>query len=295
MKLAWLGTGLMGEPMALRLLQQGHTLVAYNRTTEKLKALKTAGAEIVTSPEAAIASSDGIFLMLTHAAAITEILLTPASLHQLAGKTVLQMGTIAPEESLTICQTVVAAGGHYLEAPVLGSIPEAKTGRLLLMVGADIALYDRWLPILQIFDPHPTRLGEVGTASTAKLALNQLIGSLTSAFGLSLALVQTAGIEVESFMQILRQSALYAPTFDKKLQRMCDRTYENPNFPTKHLLKDMNLTIASAEARGLDTQVVQGVRSVLEKTIALGLAEQDYSALFSAIYKGAETRNLENA
>ncbi|MEB3293787.1 MAG: NAD(P)-dependent oxidoreductase [Synechococcales bacterium] len=295
MQLAWLGTGLMGEPMALRLMQQGHSLIAYNRTPEKLASLQAAGADIAPTPEAAIASADGIFLMLTHAAAISATLLTPTSLGSLSGKTVVQMGTIAPEESIAICQIVTTAGGHYLEAPVLGSIPEAKLGQLLLMVGAEKSLFEQWLPILQSFDPNPTWFGAVGTASMAKLALNQLIGALTSAFGLSLALVQSSGVEVETFMQILRQSALYAPTFDKKLQRMCDRHYEKPNFPTQHLLKDINLAITSAEIRGLNTQAVQGVRSVLEATMALGLGDQDYSALFSAITPLIETGQSENA
>lgn len=113
--------------------------------------------------------------------------------------------------------------------------------------------------------------------------MNQLIGSLTTAFALSLGLVLRSGVPVADFMKIVRDSALYAPTFDKKLQRMLERNYENPNFPTKHLLKDTALLIREADVLGLDSQIQKGVLSVLEKTLELGLAEGDYSALFSAV------------
>jgi 3-hydroxyisobutyrate dehydrogenase len=110
-----------------------------------------------------------------------------------------------------------------------------------------------------------------------------LIASLSTAFALSLGFVQRQGIDVEVFMQILRNSALYAPTFDKKLQRMCDRNYSNPNFPTKHLLKDTDLFITEAQSTGLNISSIEGVRKILEVAVNKGLAEDDYSSLFSAI------------
>jgi 3-hydroxyisobutyrate dehydrogenase len=115
-----------------------------------------------------------------------------------------------------------------------------------------------------------------------------LIGSLTAAFAASLALVQREGIAVETFLQILRPSALYAPTFDKKLQRMLDRDFDRPNFPTKHLLKDLDLFAQAAGAQGIDTAPVQAVRAVVERAIALGLGNTDYSALFAAIAPATE-------
>ncbi|MEL6131011.1 MAG: NAD-binding protein, partial [Cyanobacteria bacterium J06628_4] len=83
------------------------------------------------------------------------------------------------------------------------------------------------------------------------------------------------------FMAIVRQSALYAPTFDKKLGRMCDRNFTNPNFPTKHLLKDMNLFVQSADTFNAD--VAKSVAQIVQQAIAKGLADQDYSAVFAAV------------
>ena len=84
-------------------------------------------------------------------------------------------------------------------------------------------------------------------------------------------------------MQILRQSALYAPTFDKKLQQMLDGNYANPNFPTKHLLKDTTLFLTEAQSVGLNVSSLEGVRKVLEMAQQLGLSDADYSSLFAAI------------
>ena len=111
--------------------------------------------------------------------------------------------------------------------------------------------------------------------------MNQLIGTLTTAFSMSLGLVQQEAIDVDKFMGIVRQSALYAPTFDKKLGRMCDRNFANPNFPTKHLLKDMTLFVQSAETFNAD--VAASVAQIAQKAIEQGLADQDYSAVFAAV------------
>ena len=86
-------------------------------------------------------------------------------------------------------------------------------------------------------------------------------------------------------MSILRESALYAPTFDKKSNRMKQRDFDNPNFPSKHLLKDVNVFLKPAEENGLNTEVVEGIRSIIEQTMELGLYDSDYSALFSAIHR----------
>jgi len=282
-KVGFLGTGLMGQPMAERLLEANVSVVAYNRTPSKLEPLRIAGAEIADSPQNAIAQSDCVILMLTNAAAIQELVLSGASRQQLSGRTIIQMGTIAPGESREIHDAIIAAGGDYLEAPVLGSIPQVKSGELLVMVGGSPEQFQKWSELLKHFGREPLLMGDVGSAAATKLALNQLIASLTSAFALSLGFVQRQGVEVEQFMQILRQSALYAPTFDKKLQQMLDGNYANANFPTKHLLKDTNLFLSEAQAVGLNTSSLEGIRKVLETTQQLGLSDADYSSLFAAI------------
>jgi 3-hydroxyisobutyrate dehydrogenase len=280
MRIGLIGVGLMGLPLAERLVSQGISVSVYNRTNVKVEPLRALGVEIATQPDNVIRACDATILMVTDAQAISEVLFTNAD--ALFGRTILQMGTIAPQENIQIQARVESYGGSYLEAPVLGSIPEAKAGTLLVMVGATAAQFQQWLPILSLLGSNPIHLGAVGQASAVKLALNHLIAGLTATFGLSLRLVQQSGASVDAFMAILRESALYAPTFDKKLTRMLTHDYANPNFPTKHLLKDVHLFATAAEQSGLDNQLTRGMQAVIERAIAQGLGELDYSAIVEA-------------
>lgn len=280
MKIGFFGTGLMGQAMVKKLLQGELPVIAYNRTESKLESLKALGADITTDPTQAIREADCLILMLADAIAIEEVILADPSL--LANRTVIQMATIAPSQSKNILQAVQKAQGDYLEAPVLGSIPQVKEGTLQVMVGATEVQFQQWSSLLQHFGK-PDYIGEVGTASALKLALNQLIASLTSAFSLSLGFVQREGVSVDKFMEILRESALYSPTFDKKLERMQNRDFSNPNFPTKHLLKDTDLFLNQAQADSLNVSSLEGVQKIVQKAIELGLSNVDYSSVFSAI------------
>ena len=165
----------------------------------------------------------------------------------------------------------------------MGSIPQVKSGTLILMVGATPEQFEQWQPILKCFGPEPELMGAVGTAAATKLAMNQLIGRLPAAFSMSLGLAQKEGLDLEKFMTIVRNSALYAPTFDKKLTRMCDRNFANPNFPTKHLLKDMRLFVQAAQHQNIDATVAEGVSKVTARAIDQGLADEDYSALYDVV------------
>jgi 3-hydroxyisobutyrate dehydrogenase len=276
-----IGTGLMGAPIAQRLIPIADRLTIYNRTLAKTTALQAQGAVVAENAAQVFEPSQVVILMLTDAAAIGQLLFEPAvPLHD---RTVIQMGTIAPQESQNLHDRIVAAGGTYLEAPVLGSIPEAQSGNLIIMVGATAAQFAQWRSLLQTLGPTPILVGSVGQAAAVKLALNQLIGSLTTAFGLSLALTQAAGVPTDRFMEILRSSALYAPTFDKKLTRMLEQNYANPNFPVKHLLKDMQLFQQAATATGLPAGLLDPIAALLQQTIAANLGDADYAALFSQI------------
>jgi 3-hydroxyisobutyrate dehydrogenase len=279
LKISFFGAGLMGIPLAQRFIHQGHDLMAYNRTASKLDALQ--GGQRTRNPVEAIDHGTYLFLMLTDAAAIQETILCHRS--PLSGKTLVQMGTIAPAESREIERLIRAAGGDYLEAPVLGSIPEARSGQLLIMGGARPETWEQALPLLQILGPNPTYIGDVGSAAALKLALNQMIGALTVGFAQSLSYLQSQQVDIAKFMEILRASALYAPTFDKKLSRMVERNYAAPNFPTKHLNKDLQLFADSAQPLGLNLAALQGLQAILAQAIEAGWADGDYSALLEGI------------
>lgn len=285
MNIGLIGTGLMGQALVEHLLNEKQQVTVYNRTIEKVHALAEKGAQVSTTAQNVIECTDYILLMLSDASAINSVIDSIDS-SSFQHKTIIQMGTIAPDESRQIAERISNMQGHYLECPVLGSLPEARSGTLILMAGGSKPDFQHALPLLKLIGTEPRHIGDVGQGATVKLAMNQLIAGLTSTFALSLALVEKENIDIEQFMAIVRDSALYAPTFDKKLSRMLDRNFDNPNFPTKHLAKDTRLFLSVAQQLDLDTSGLEGVIQLIDKTLEQGLDNTDYSALFSGVTKG---------
>ena len=284
MNISLIGIGLMGQALGEHLLAESQQLTIFNRSPDKTAQLQQLGATIAASAQEAINASEYCLLMLSDATAINDVLESiPTELFK--NKTIIQMGTIAPNESRSIANYITDNNGHYLECPVLGSLPEARSGSLILMAGGSDGDYQTALPLLKLIGKEPRHIGAVGQGSTVKLAMNQLIAGLTSSFAMSLALVEKEGINVEQFMDVVRDSALYAPTFDKKLDRMLERDFANPNFPTKHLAKDTRLFLSVAKQLGLETCALEGIDKLLDKTLEQGLENTDYSALYSGVSK----------
>ena len=282
MNLALLGVGLMGYPVAERLLQSGHQLTVYNRTIAKVYPLKEKGARIARTPQEAWSEAEGILLTLSDAQAIADVLFS-GTYSDFLGKTIIQMGTIGPSESRAIQKELAARGADYFECPVLGSRQEAAEGTFILLVGSSDAQFQKWKGFFKALGPDPWHIGGVGQAAALKLALNQLIASHAVGFSLSLGLIERNHIPVEIFMDILRQSALYAPMFDKKLANWLRRDYARPNFPAKHLFKDVALIFQEAKDKGLSTESLEALRQLLLKTMDKGLGDLDYSSVFNAV------------
>jgi 3-hydroxyisobutyrate dehydrogenase len=281
--IAVLGTGLLGRAIAERLQTVGYEVIAFNRTAAKAVSLQTHGIAVVGSAALALSRADCALLLMTDAAAIRSVLFAPECSAALKDKTIIQMGTIGPNESLQIQRDVDQRGGTYLEAPVLGSLAEAKAGTLFVMAGGTEEQFAACSALFRSLSREPRHIGPVGKAAALKLALNHLIAAETLAFAFSFGLIQRSGIPVETFMAILRESALHAPTFDKKLPRLIKRDYHHPNFSTRHLLKDVLLFSQEASACGLTVDALEGLPRILDHAIAKGLGDLDYSALFEVV------------
>jgi 3-hydroxyisobutyrate dehydrogenase len=283
MRLAVLGTGRLGQPVAERLKTSGYEVIVYNRTRAKAESLRKYGIHVAQRVDEAIRFAEGIFLLLADAAAIQSVMLTESVRKELFARTIIQMGTIGPSESQALEGEIRAAGGEYVEAPVLGSVAEARAGMLQILVGGSPDQFARWVDVLRSLGPEPRHIGPVGKAAALKLALNQMIAAEIAALALSLGLVHRHGIDVETWMAVLRQSALYAPAYDKKLPRLLHRDYADPNFAARHLLKDVDLCLAEAKAQHLTTDALEGIHRLLGKTIAQGFGSADYSALYEVV------------
>ena len=273
---ALLGTGLLGEAIGRRLLEQGVDLKVWNRDLDRSRALVQKGAETIHSLSTAGHNTNVIITVLRDGPVTQQVV---AELGDLQGGCLMPMGTMGITEIRSLAQQVQHQNGTCLEAPVLGSKPQAADGTLLVMAGGTQELFEQQRPLLEHLSQQPMLVGPIGSGAATKLALNQLIASLTHAFSLSLRLVQQAGVPVETFMAILRPSALYAPTFDKKLQRMLDGHYADPNFSTALLRKDLRLFLEEATAAGLQVSGLGGLDSLLGQSSGGELDALDYCAL----------------
>lgn len=283
MNIAFLGSGLMGYPMIERLLRNGDQVWVWNRTASRAKGLAQAGATVVTSVQDALAATEVVILMLTDGPAVDEVLFSRGQQWPLEGKTIIQMGTIGPDESVSLQKKVFTQGGEYLECPVLGSRNEARDGKLILMAGTTPEKFEQWGPLLSVFGEDIVYAGQVGQAAVLKLALNQLIAAHAVSFSFSLALVQSYGVKVDLFREILKKSTLGAPMFERKLPNWLKRDFHQPNFPTKHLLKDVRLIQKTATDQHLAGEHVNALESLFARAVSRGWADQDYSSVYNEI------------
>jgi len=285
MKISVIGAGLMGGAIARKLFEHKNDVIAYNRTKEKLEPLKSIGIKIAETPAEAVENSEVVILMLADANAINSVMINENVLQKVKGKLVIQMGTILPEESKSFQKIFTENMAEYFEAPVLGSIPQILNENLIVLVGSSKDQFEKHKHIFSAFSKEIYHIGEIGQAAAIKLAFNNLIASLIPAFSLSFGIVKKSGVNPEIFMEILRKSALYAPTFDSKLPMILSEDFSKANFPAKHMLKDGRLIEKFASQLNLNTKVINALNTVIEEAVNSGYADQDYSAVYKAIVK----------
>ena len=282
MKVAFLGTGLMGGLMAQRLIYKGFELRVWNRTVSKTDILKSKGAKIAPNPTAAIDESDTIITMLSDFNAVSSVLGNRKNSFQ--GKTVIQMCTIAPGESKLLLDKVIKLSGEYIESPVLGGISNIPDGKLIPMVGSSNEQFNKWKDFLGNFGKPVHYMGEVGKGAAAKLACNQLIAGLVTSFAMSLGYVESQGIDTEEFMSIIRPSSYYAPAFDRKLESMLKRDYSTTNFSLKNLLKDASLALHEFSESGVNIITLEAIQKLLTRSVNSNLGDLDYAALYNVVF-----------
>jgi 3-hydroxyisobutyrate dehydrogenase len=282
-KISFLGTGLMGEPMAHRVLDAGYDIMIYNRTLSKTESLKAKGASVTQFPSVAVEYGNVLISMLSDYPSICEVFSHAAS-RSFKNKTLIMMSTIAPGESVMLENMMKNVGGEYLEAPVLGSIPAARSGTLVILLGGRKSLFDKWDSLLAHMGDKRYFIGEIGKASALKLAFNHLSIELMSAFSMSLGFVRESGADIDMFMDILRQTPMYAQNYDKKLDNLIHRDFTDSNFPVRLLLKDANLIRDAFRKAEINTLPLDAILEIIKKSIEQGDAEKDYSAIYNIIH-----------
>jgi 3-hydroxyisobutyrate dehydrogenase-like beta-hydroxyacid dehydrogenase len=193
--LAFVGLGLMGTPMASRLLEAGHDLTVWNRTAERTRPLADRGASVAATPAEAAAGVDAAITMVANPEALTQVVFGPDGLASGLGpgQLLIDMSTVGPDAVRSVAARLPHGVG-MVDAPVRGSVPEATAGRLAIYVGADQRYFERVAPILAPLG-HLYHVGGPGAGAATKVVVNSTLGAAIAAFGEALALGEVLGLD----------------------------------------------------------------------------------------------------
>lgn len=279
--IAFIGLGLMGTPMASRLLAAGFPLRVYNRTPGRDDALVRAGAVRASSVEGAAADVSAAVTMLTNDEALRSVSLQLRSALRSGGLHV-DCSTVSPALTEELEREYAAAGRLFLHSPVLGSVPQAAEGSLLLFAGGSDAAFTAAEPLLRVLGSRLWRFPSAPPATHMKLILNSFIAGMIATLSQGLRYAQRNGVEGATLLDVLSHSALNAPMYQTKGRSILEENYA-PRFFLQNLLKDTNLFRDAALASGAEVPVADMAKQLLERAVAQGLGMEDYSAVMKSL------------
>jgi 3-hydroxyisobutyrate dehydrogenase-like beta-hydroxyacid dehydrogenase len=274
-KVAFIGTGKMGLPMAGNVLRAGHELTVFNRTLSRCDPLRDDGATVAASAAEAVREAEVLVTMLADPAAVEaqivgdEQVLADAP----AGLVWLEMSTIGPIAAREFAGRVAGAGIAMLDAPVSGSIAVAEAAALVSMVGGEGEALERARPVLEAMTKAHFHLGGSGAGAAMKLAVNVLVASQTVAISEALVLAEAAGIERADAYEVIAAGALASPFVNYKKAAFLDPDGTPAAFALDLMSKDLRLALEQGEAAGLP---LFGATAAAEAvTVAAGLEGGD--------------------
>ncbi len=276
-KLGFCGLGQKGTPMALRLVDAGHEVAVWNRTPERAEPLVAQGARHVATPADAADGAEGLVTMLSDASAVDAVLFGPngAAAALAPGAMLIEMSTIGPRAVEDAAARLPDAVG-MLDAPVLGSVPQARDGILRVFVGGPEEAFERWAPVLQAMGT-PKWMGPLGSGAGAKLVVNSALMVLMTGLAEALALSDRLGLDASKVLDVLADSPIGVPARGKR--PFFESGHYPPNFKVELARKDAALIVDTADDVGLDLPLARAARGWMAAADAAGLGALDYSAV----------------
>jgi 2-hydroxy-3-oxopropionate reductase len=257
--IAVLGTGLMGAPMARRLLAAGHRVQVWNRSREKAAPLATEGAVVAASAPEAVAGAAVVITMLTDGAAVHAALFdTGAAAAMAPGTVVIDMSSISPASARAHAALLAERGIRAIDAPVSGGTVGAEQGTLAIMAGGDAAVVAEVSPVLGALG-RVTRVGEVGAGQVAKLANQVIVGITIGAVAEALLLAEAGGADPVAVREAIRGGFAESRILDLHGARMLARDF-TPRGRSALQLKDLNTILDTARAAGVELPLARQVR-----------------------------------
>lgn len=278
---AFIGTGVMGGPMAGHLMDAGYSLVVFNRTKARADALVERGASWAPSPGAAAAAADVVVTMVGYPADVEAIYLDEGGILDSAreGTVLVDMTTSSPTLAARIAESAAARGLTALDAPVSGGDVGAKNATLTIMVGGDEAAFAEVEPLLRAMGTNVVLQGGPGAGQHTKMANQVAIAGSMLATAESLAYAEAAGLDPARVLESIGAGSAASWSLVNLAPRILNANFA-PGFYVKHFVKDMRIAFASAEELGLDLPGLATAKRLYEHLEANGGANLGTQALW---------------
>ena len=276
---AFIGTGIMGKPMARNLLQAGYPVRAWNRSPAKAQELAAHGADILSTPALAAKGAQVLVCMLSDGPTCDEVLFGEGGAARVLapGALVIVMSSIAVDSAVEQARQCAALGLRYLDAPVSGGERGAREASLAIMVGGEVAAFEQGREVLAAMG-RPVHVGPAGTGELSKLVNQLIVASTIATVAEGLLLAERGGADPSKVHEALMGGFVDSPIWRQHGQRMLSNDF-TPGGPAKWQLKDTRTALAQAQKLGLDLPVGRLVDSLFAAMVEAGDGELDHAGL----------------
>ena len=284
MRVAFLGMGIMGRPMAANLVKAGHEVTVWNRTPGKT----VDGARLAATPAEAAQGTEVVWSCVADTAAVEQVLFGPTGVDQVLapGMTVADSSTIAPSATRKFAQRVRERGADYVDAPMTGSKAGAESGQLVFIVGGEEAAIARLQPLFDVMGKRVIHTGGNGQGQAAKLGQNLMAAVIYEAFAEALTLTSKLGVDPAVLLELIQASMVRSGVVDYKAPFVMRRDF-SPNFPLHLMHKDIHLMLEAAREVRVKLPALETVEEIYEVASEEGQGDLDYAATLSLLEKWA--------
>ena len=288
-RIAFIGLGIMGLPMAGHLLKAGFPLTVYNRTASRASDLVRAGARQAATPAEAAPEADFVISIVTDGPDVEQVLLGPdGAVHGAQpGAIFIDMSTISPETARNLSDRLSLHQIEFLDAPVSGGDVGARNATLTIMAGGKQDVFERARPVFEVLGKRLTHVGPAGAGQVVK-ACNQVVTAVNLlAVCEALTLAEKNGIDQQTMIHVLAGGASQSWSLENMGPRIAKGDF-TPGFMVKLLQKDLNIVLSLARRHGLALPGATLVQSFLADNVAHGEAAEGSQAMYKALKRAAE-------
>ncbi|HEY7074284.1 MAG TPA: NAD(P)-dependent oxidoreductase [Solirubrobacteraceae bacterium] len=278
----FIGLGIMGSLQAMNLAKAGYELTVFNRTREKADAwVKENAGTVADSPQAVAEACDVVITMVVDGAQVTDMI--EQALPGARDKTLfIDMSTIAPGTARALNEQLTQAGHAFVDAPVTGSSPKAKTGTLTIMCGGAPADLERARPLFEVMGEKIVVCGEAGQGQAVKVITQAVTAINCATLAQGLVVARAAGVDVDALLETMDGGSSDSTMRALKGKPMLAHDF-TPLFKLAHMLKDVQLCLAEARTAGTAFPFAGLAAELYGAGVGRGLGEQDFAAVLEVV------------